>query len=286
MNSSDDAFSELQPAQQKSTISFTLFKLIALLAAVFLVAILAGTVGYLLGARTSPLSERTVKNNILSPAVEEDYVPLRNYEEENSEDEAANISITLSPMSTLYPTYQADAVIAARIPADWIFVKSTACNVAIPLPPKTPPYYDTRTSRFWQFWEFQQGGGEWEARAIFLAEDEGGSDGPASTVTVNCWPNTSRYTTATWFANRLSYWQNDVSFLSAMKPDTEEYHWGRNVLTAKLEGVDYPKFYLFSTKEHTYVSRALGQCTARAERKCTSSEVPILGDLPAGERAR
>jgi hypothetical protein len=38
-----------------------------------------------------------------------------------------------------------------------------------------------------------------------------------------------------------------------MKPDTEEYHWGRNVLTAKLEGVDYPKFYLFSTKEHTYV---------------------------------
>jgi hypothetical protein len=31
------------------------------------------------------------------------------------------------------------------------------------------------------------------------------------------------------------------------------------------------------------VSRALGQCTARAERKCTSSEVPILGDLPAVE---
>ena len=39
-------------------------------------------------------------------------------------------------------------------------------------------------------------------------------------------------------------------------------------------------------KKGPTLSRALGQCTARAERKCTSSEVPILGDLPAGERAR
>jgi hypothetical protein len=31
------------------------------------------------------------------------------------------------------------------------------------------------------------------------------------------------------------------------------------------------------------VSRALVQCTARAERKCTSGEVPIFGSLPAVE---
>lgn len=117
---------------------------------------------------------------------------------------------------------------AARVPPDWTFIKSTTCNVAIPLPPKNPPYYnecspsentctglsygpsfldDTRSGRFWHYEEF---GDEYNAtngrtaRVIYLFPTGGGSDVVVSgLVDVNCWPNTSGYSTEGWFARML-----------------------------------------------------------------------------------
>jgi hypothetical protein len=53
MNSADDVLPQPQPAQQKPTSSFKFLKPLTLLVAALLIALVAGTGGYLLGSRTS-----------------------------------------------------------------------------------------------------------------------------------------------------------------------------------------------------------------------------------------
>jgi hypothetical protein len=68
MNNSDDASSEPHPAQQKSTTSFKSLKPLAIIVAVLLIALIAGTSGYLLGLRTNQNTSQSTQRVFLQPS--------------------------------------------------------------------------------------------------------------------------------------------------------------------------------------------------------------------------
>jgi hypothetical protein len=298
MNRSDDVLHQPQPIQQNPTNFFKSSKPLAIFTAVLFITVTPGIGGYLLGARTSPRTEKTIKTNIPTPAIEEKNASHTNYDERSSDGSRAIIEDAL-PTLTPYPTYQPDPAVVARVPADWIFVKSEKCNVLFPLLPKKPPYYreidsstyppsridDNDSGRFWQFEEYgsfedySSGDGNVTTRTIYRAADEDGSELVAAAVEVTCWFNTNSHTTKTWAMHFEQLVLNNPATKVESKQD--DNMWGKRVTIGQFVGGLYgiygdDSYYLFATEKHTYKIRTVIGSTTKLTRDTTNK---ILNNL-------
>lgn len=183
--------------------------------------------------------------------------------------------------SQLQPNSQPVTKALPQLPVDWVFKTSPLCNVALPLPPKKPPYYmcdpdkeectglssnntfydDSKSGRYWQFEEFPLNfffttNTSW---IIFRADGESGGDyTPAGIVEVRCAPNDQNYDTNTLlskFEADLAKDNQQLSLVRQIKDKQEVDLWGKKVISLSLDEGDYGKFnyYLLATPKHLFM---------------------------------